>query len=457
MGRVRKVSVRDGARLLAGVVAPMLAQGVIRRRPAMVALTEKLRLDARAVRLLGRMRRAYGGGPVQLPLPLRPIVFPLSPEDVVRVLDGSPEPFAVANREKRAALAHFGPDVLLISPNELRAERRRFNEEVLATGRAMHPLAGALAAKVREEAGALLDGDTLTWADFAAVWWRAVRRVVLGDGARDDEELTRLLARLRDDANWAYLRPRREAAYARFTGLLRAHLDRAEPGSLAGMLADLPVPAHVRPAGQVPHWLFAFDAAGIAAYRALALLATHPGHLARARAESRAAAGVAAEPGGGTFAAAAMAAAPPPERPFLRACVLESVRLWPTTLAILRDSTSETTWDGAAVPAGTPFLVFSSFVNRDRDADPFADRFAPEIWLDGAAAERRSIVPFSTGPARCAGRELVLMLTAELLATLLERHEHTLVSPPALSPDRPLPHSLNPFALRFRQGDLTSG
>lgn len=33
--------------------------------------------------------------------------------------------------------------------------------------------------------------------------------------------------------------------------------------------------------------------------------------------------------------------------PFLRACLLEAVRLWPTTPAILRQPNKETVWNGS--------------------------------------------------------------------------------------------------------------
>jgi cytochrome P450 len=86
----------------------------------------------------------------------------------------------------------------------------------------------------------------------------------------------------------------------------------------------------------VPHWLFAFDAAGIAAYRTLALLATHPGATDLARREL---------------------AGTDPALPYLRACVLEAVRLWPTTLVVLRDGTDATEWDGETLPPGTAYTT----------------------------------------------------------------------------------------------------
>src|SRR2546430_1420735 len=78
--------------------------------------------------------------------------------------------------------------------------------------------------------------EQVTWDDFTAMWWRIVRRVVLGDEARDDVELTAMLSLLRAEANWAYGRPKRTLSLRRFETRLNEHLARAEKGSLAELL-----------------------------------------------------------------------------------------------------------------------------------------------------------------------------------------------------------------------------
>jgi hypothetical protein len=164
-----------------------------------------------------------------------------------------------------AALSHFQPEGVLVADGPLRAERRRFNEAVLDTRQPVHQLADAIVAKVREEAQRVADpadgAGALSWDDFAVGWWRMVRRVVLGDAAAGDDALTDELGRLRAHANWAYLRPRRTALRHRFLEHLQGHV---ESGSLAALVAATPASAGTAAVGQVPQWLFAFDAAGIA-------------------------------------------------------------------------------------------------------------------------------------------------------------------------------------------------
>lgn len=430
----------DTWRVLAGAVMPIVAQGAILRRRRVVALAGRLRTDDRGVRILQRMRERYGPGPLRVRVPGRSIAVVLDRPDVARVLSETPEPFAPANREKRGALGHFQPHAVLISSGEARADRRRFNESVLDSGTPVHSQAAAMVRAAREEAAlvrAAADASgRLDWDTLFVGWWRVVRRIVLGDGARDDAELTDMLETLRSAGNWAYLRPHggTRALRERFDTRLRAHVDRAEPGSLVAMFAAAPGSAVTDPAGQVPHWLFAYDAAGAANMRALALLAAHPEEAGRVRAETGA-----GDPSG------------PRELPRLRAAVLEALRLWPTTPLLLRDSTVETRWAGAPLPAGSSLLIPTWFFHRDDRSRPDADRFAPDQWLDAGGREHRAVedwssMPFSGGPGTCPARELVLFTTSTFLAAVLDGRAHR-VDPSVLHGSRPLPRGLDPFTL----------
>ncbi|MFP3965069.1 cytochrome P450 [Actinomadura fulvescens] len=414
------------------MLVPTVLRGILARRPRVVALAEAVDADRRAGRLLRRMRAKYGTGPLRLKLPLRSVALVLAENDVRRVLEESPEPFAVANLEKRAALWHFQPHGLLTSSGAERADRRRFNEAVLDTPKPVHRHGDAIAAKVSEEATTLMaDADTLTWDDFRVAWWRVIHRVVLGDAARDDDRVSDLLTRLRMEANWAYV-PRRPMIYREFRRRVDAYVREAEPGSLAELVATTPATERTRPQDQLPQWLFAFEPAGMAAYLALALLAAHPGQARRAHEEIE-----------------GRDLSEPQDLPFLRACVQESVRLWPTTLAILRDSTTETDWDGRTLEAGTALLIPTAFVDRDEETLPYADAFAPDVWLDGTARRSWAAIPFSGGPGECPGRNLVLLTTSQFLAHLLAGRTFRQTGGRRLSPDRPLPRTLGPFRLRF--------
>jgi cytochrome P450 len=176
----------------------------------------------------------------------------------------------------------------------------------------------------------------------------------------------------------------------------------------------------------VGQWLFAFDAAGIAAYRTLAMLALHGTTERQVRGEEG------------------------PDRPYLRACLLDCIRLWPTTPALLRETTAETFWEAGRLDEGTGLIIHLPFFHRDRGRIPYADRFAPQAWLTGEA-QAWPFMPFSGGPAECPARQLVLFLAGEWIAALMDRRRFSLPHGRGLNPER-LPVTFDHFSLRLNIG-----
>lgn len=428
----------DRMAFIAEVTAPTLAKGPLIRRPKAVAFSERLGLDARAVRRMRALRDKYGDGPLLVPIPGRVHAVILSPRDVRRVLAGTPEPFTSATDEKKAALAHFEPDVSLVSTGEARVRRRRFNDRVLENDRQVHSMAARFVAVVNEEAARMLAeaGDRLDWDGFAAGWNRIVRRIVLGDGARDDADLTELLERMRARGNLVMLARRRKDLLARFRARVHDHVARGDEGSLAGRIAAMPEAERADPADQIAHYLFAFDPGGMATFRALALVAAHRGAVDRIRDEARARDAV--------------------MLPFARAAFLESLRLWPTTPVILRQCTRDVDWDGARMAKDTNVIIFAPFFHRDESLS-FAHRFAPDLWLEDegeravrtTADDGMALVPFSYGPGRCPASDLVPLVGSAMLAALVRARRPVLTEPERLGDDRPMPGILDNYTLSF--------
>ncbi|MEV0286360.1 MULTISPECIES: cytochrome P450 [unclassified Kribbella] len=384
----------DAARAIRDVLLPVVAQGAILRRPAASRSAELLHADDHALRRVRALRDKYGEGPLLIRLPGRTIALVLDPGHVHRILHETPEPFSAATSDKVGALNHFQPHAVLATDPPLRAPRRELNEEALDTHQPVHRHAESMTAAITEELQ--LEG-TFGWTDFRAVWSRIVRRIVLGDEARDDTELTDLLDVLRSNANWATLHPRNRNARQRLDRKLAEYVEHDAPGSLVDALMLSSIKRDSRtvapgggldPAGQVPHWLFAFDAAGIALWRLLAVLATRPD------------------------VAEQIAKDDSPLRAYAGGAVLESLRLWPTTLVVLREGRTETFWDAGTAPPGTEFAIVSSVFHRDDEALDFANDFVPEVWLDGRSDGSWPLIPFSEGPAVCPGRNVVLLTTS---------------------------------------------
>lgn len=433
-------SLLENARFNALVIVPNALQGIFRRRRAAVAAATRANVDGHAVGVLEGMYRGHGGGPVWVRVIRDRALLLLAPADVHRALGGSPDPFASDPPAKRDGMVAFQPDALTISRGDAWRNRRAFTEAVLESEQPLPGRAERFVAIAEEEAAVLVaaaapSDDELAWEPWNLAFRRITRRVILGDAAAEDEELSETLAGMMADANG--MPGKTSARYPGFIARLGEYVAAADPESLAGRFAAAPADEQTKAVGQIPHWMFAAgDTLAINAFRALAAVASHPAQRARVIAELAVA-------GGGAGGVHGLAN--------LEACLEEAMRLWPTTTMLSRETVAETEWNGVAVPPGTQVLIPNTFLHRDRERFEYADRFAPEEWVDGSAAAEWSFNHFSRGPQGCPGTALALLLGKAALAAVLREHEVELVAP-ALDPTRPMPHMLDYFGIRLRVG-----
>ncbi|MGP3958135.1 cytochrome P450 [Nonomuraea sp. 3N208] len=328
--------------------------------------------------LLADLESRYGGRPVLVRGPRGPALLVLSKRDALRVLEGERDAYAPARDERRLSLP---TDVL----------RPAFIEIA------------------REEAAELTDG-VVDYERLDARWQRVARRCVYGDGAAGDEELTSLLTRLgRQRAG-----RRQEILSGRYDARILDHLRRAEPRSLAGLIAETSGETESRGLMQAAFWLMGLGVTATGLLQTLALLATHPGHRKAARADPQ----------------------------HLRACLREALRLWPPVPALSRVTAASTEWYGTTLPAGTTVLMPLAAHQRSARL-PYANTFAPEIWLDGTAADEWWARP------GCDGVNLMLAVGTAFLGGMLRAARPKPIGR-LLLPHRPLPYTLNVSRLRVR-------
>jgi cytochrome P450 len=437
-----QASLPERVRFTVTYALPSLFRGALIPQRFWTELATRLNTGQWAVATVERLSEGHGGRSVLLRGVLGETLLILTTDDVRRVLDSPVEEFALDAREKRRALEPFAPDALNASPPSLRGQRRPFNEAVLDFGHEPHRFAERFLAIVNEEITATLaTGGVLDHERSLAGFRRINRRIVLGDAAADDTELSEEHSRLREDGNWLGLKVWNRGRDARLRASMderiRRYVDAAVPGTLVSLIPSAPQGPKTNPNGQVPFWLMALDAVRIVVANTLAMLAIHPEARAQALGEIAAADSTHR---GGTVAGLA-------DLRFVRACVQDSIRLWPAAPTLVRRTTTDTEWNGTTVAAGTRVLIPAAVFHR-APTHPFANRFAPEIWLDGSADADWSFNLFSRGGAQCAGRNLALVLATASLAELLRQAEFQLLTP-KLSPDRPLPYLINPLTTRF--------
>ena len=423
----KHASIVEGVRFTAQVGVPNVAQGLFRKRERVVNVINKVPAERLAFRLVEGLAEKYGPDPFWVRVGAEETLLLTHPDDLRTVLGGSPSPFAADPEAKRKGMAAFQPDALTISRGDLWANRRAFADAVLETGSPLHSLAGRFVALATEEADALGTG-TLTFAQLNDAFQRITRRVVFGDAATDDTELTTQLGDLMAAGNSMPGSP--APGYDAFHARIAAYVAAPDPAALTGLIASAPHDEATDVPGQLIHWLFAMgDTLPTNLFRALALLATHPEPRARVRAEVAS----------GDLETIAGAS-------YLAGCILEAMRLWPTTGLFGRVQTEEVRWtNGEKTPAGTPLLIHNLFNHRNRARIPYADRFAPEEWSEGSAGEDWSFNFFSHGPQGCPGAGLSILLGQAFLGRLLTTTTPALSAGTDLRPGQPLPYAFDVY------------
>jgi len=414
-----------------GYVVPMAMQGTFTRNPRWVGFWSRWHPDPAAVRFVGRLRRRHPGGVLALHLGLTKSLLVLDPDTVQHVLDNSPMVYADP-KPKRDGMAVFQQNAVTISRGEAWRDRRRFNEAVLDADQPAHAYADQILAIVREEVTSAIRLER--WDDFDGLFARIMRRVIFGQRARDDTELTDLLRILMRRANRP-VKLGKPKEFAPFYARIRQYLDNPEPGSLAALCRQTPATEQTKVENQIPHWMFAmWETLGTNTVRALAAILAHPS----------AEAGVRSELAGADLAKPEVIA----ELPYLEGCLQEAMRLWPTTPMLVREAVAADTLGGVTVPAGCQVVIWNTFNHRDRAVYPLADAFSPELWVDGRPS--RLVNHLSSGPQVCAGVNLLLFIGKAVIATLLGEGRYVLLEP-SLDPARPLPYAYNVFEIRLRR------
>ena len=431
MSRLPEASIGESVRFVVTGLAPALVRGLFSPRPRAMKLLTKLDADRRATEVLAGLRRKHGGDGVRL-LGGR-IVTLWGRDAIAEVLDQSADVYASDSGAKGKGMSHFQPDALTLSRGEEWKDRRAFAESVLAMSERVHPDGKRFVTVVADEVSRLRIASTLTWSDFETLFDRITLRVVFGDRARDDQDLTETLEKLMGEANRLVGLSENDEYYELY-GAIERHLREPEPGSLVARISDAPQTDKTRVTHQIPHWVFAMrDTLGANTFRALAAVVADEEVEKRAREESDGADLTDPQAIDGMR--------------FLEGCLHEAMRLWPTVPLIARETTRETELAGEKLDEGTQVMILNTFNHRDPDDVPNPDALDAERWSNGASDDYK-FNHLSNGTQDCPGGPLVLLIGKAVLANMLNAHELSLREP-AIEQGAPLPHMLDFFEICF--------
>ncbi|MGI5350600.1 cytochrome P450 [Streptomyces sp. CA-250714] len=393
---------------------------------ALLGAAGQFRWSAATLRAL---RNRYDGAPVLLSGASGDMLVLLDPADVREFFARPVRELALDAVDKTKMLSVLEPTGVVCSHGDLRQQRRALNDQVLAPHEDAHPSCDTFRTVIAEECTRLTTGPALPFARLQRTVERITRRIVLGDQGAGDEELHRWLVALRKEGNWGAVRrgptPAGRRMYAAATTRLHVYAEHAPAPTLLGRAMATSCEEDVDAVGQAHHWFLALDAVAAIVARTLLMLAAHPAEQA-----------------------AIHEAAQAPDTTRLRACVLESLRLYPVVPDLLRILRTDTTWRGVPYPAGTHVLVPIGFLQRDSDLVPGGSLFAPGRWLEEGTDHDPRMAPFSHGEGRCPGDRLGLMAATEVCAQVLREHRVT-GGRPRLDPHRPLPGALNASGIQL--------
>lgn len=100
--------------------------------------------------------------------------------------------------------------------------------------------------------------------------------------------------------------------------------------------------------------------------------------------------------------------------------ITETLRMHTPTWMFTREVTSDTSLDGASLPAGTAIVVSPHLIHHRQDLYPQPHRFDPDRWL-GLRSEPRNYLPFGAGGRKCIGDRFALTQIHIVLMTILAR------------------------------------
>ncbi|NMO04416.1 cytochrome P450 [Gordonia sp. TBRC 11910] len=430
MSAPQQASVLEGLEFTLTAAAPNMVTGLFSRKEGAVKVASLLDVDRRGYDTIAGLVRKYGPAPFYVRVAGNNSVLVTDPSDIEFVLAGSPALFASNPKAKQQGMMVFQPDALTLSRSGDWEGRRAFAEAVLDTGKPLHRLAATFLDVARDEADQLADADEIAWPAINAAFQRLTRRVVLGERAARDTQLTDTLSTLMAQANGTPGKVGEE--YPDLLHYLKRYTAEPESDCLAGLFAEAPQDVHGPLEGQIVHWLFAMgDTLPANLLRTLVVLATHN--------EIRA--GIKAEIGAADLSSASDVVG----LSELAGAIYEAMRLWPTTPMLGRVALGDVDFpSGVSVPADADILIHNIFNHRNADLVENADSFDPQRWVTGDAGSYWGFNFFSNGPQGCPGLHLSLFLGQAFLARLLSTRE--LVSKNAdVRPTEPLPFGLNYF------------
>lgn len=342
---------------------------------------------------------------------------------------------------KARAMSFLAPQALTICHDQQWERLRPYNEKALSIKEGPERQQAFLGQVRRAFAGPVSSAGDIRWC-----MGRAMLDIVFGEGAAPEhlaQDVQVLFGYVQNPVKRIVLGRKERGRRERFYYALRQLWQ--QPGvspqssllAAARRLAQEGSFSEEELLQQIPHWMFTFTSSGTdLLFRTLAMVASRPAVLEKALQE--------------------IAGKGPPDRAstidqldYLEACLLETCRLFPPVTLTFHVAPQGDVFGDALIPAGVETWHYFPVDYRNTAADPTADHFQPERWLD-PARNASCAYPnlFLSGARACPGKDLALFINKAAIALLLQERQIR-VDSAVLSHD-PLPFSFPEREARFK-------
>ena len=347
----------------------------------------------------------------------------------------------VEGRTKARAMSFLAPQALTITHGEQWRRLRRFNESTLLVG-----VADARMQFIVDGVRRAFPGPVSDIEDIRRGMAKAMLPVVFGPGNAPvhlAEDVQKLFGHVQSPARRMLFGWRETGRRRRFHEALRQlwreSSESGAPSLISTAKGMSPSVGHTEEEliQQIPHWMFTFTGSGTDLLaRTLGIVASRDEVYKKIEAEAMAQSST-------NLASVAM------NMEYLEACLLETCRLFPPVTRTFHVAPQGDTFDGFRIPAGMEILHCFTASQRDFSADPTANDFRPERWMEpGSNAEAMYPSLFLGGARNCPGKGLIL-LVCKVAVLMLIQYGRIRSECPALSQD-PLPRSYPGSGLRYR-------
>lgn len=141
--------------------------------------------------------------------------------------------------------------------------------------------------------------------------------------------------------------------------------------------------------------------------------------------------------------------------------LLEVLRLYNPTIAVLRTTTKDMKVGNLVIPKGTSVEIPVHKIHRSKEYwGEDADEFNPVRFEDGiskAAKHPNAFLPFSVGPRACIGQSFAMLEVKVVLSLILQRfswslapdYKHAPINYIAISPRYGMPILIQPLSSSF--------